>query len=164
MDCFCYFFTNTVQSTDQPSVCPQNHSGAQEPCQPVDALPLPLLFHIFCKGKLGWGVDCILGTCSTVAWVTPLQGGPQITPPPWHKDRCTAQCLAMGGATAKSCLPFFRGRDPDSTRSIGMFYSFQLSCQSTEITHCSPKPIQLPNNPVSLLTIYPGSYCTFLSR
>jgi hypothetical protein len=30
----------------------------------------------------------------------------------------------MGGATAKSCLPLFRGRDLDSTRWIGVFYSF----------------------------------------
>ncbi len=41
-----------------------------------------------------------------------------------------------------------------------MFYSFQLSLQSTKITLCSPTPIQFPKNSVSLLTIYPGSYCT----
>ncbi len=27
-------------------------SGAQEPCQPIDALPPPLLFHIFAKVSL----------------------------------------------------------------------------------------------------------------
>jgi hypothetical protein len=31
--------------------------------------------------KLGWGLDCVLATCSAVSGVTPLQGGPQITPP-----------------------------------------------------------------------------------
>ncbi len=67
----------------------------------------------------------------------------------------------MGGATAKSRLPHFKGMDPDSTRWISVFYSFQLSVQSTKITLCSPTPIQFPKNPVSLLTIYPGSYCTF---
>jgi hypothetical protein len=41
---FCLFFTTTVQFTEQPSVYPPPHySGAQEPCQPIDALPPPLL-------------------------------------------------------------------------------------------------------------------------
>ncbi len=40
---FCLFFTTTVQFTEQPSVCPLHYSGAQEPCQPIDALPPPLL-------------------------------------------------------------------------------------------------------------------------
>jgi hypothetical protein len=40
---FCLFFTTTVQFTEQPSVRPPHYSGAQEPCQPIDALPPPLL-------------------------------------------------------------------------------------------------------------------------
>ncbi len=40
---FCLLFTTTVQFTEQPSVCPLHYSGAQEPCQPIDALPPPLL-------------------------------------------------------------------------------------------------------------------------
>jgi hypothetical protein len=40
---FCLLFTTTVQFTEQPSVCPPHNSGAQEPCQPIDALPPPLL-------------------------------------------------------------------------------------------------------------------------
>jgi hypothetical protein len=40
---FCLFFTTTVQLTEQPSVCPPHYSGAQEPCQPIDALHLPIL-------------------------------------------------------------------------------------------------------------------------
>jgi hypothetical protein len=39
---FCLLFTTTVQFTEQPSVCPLHYSGAQEPCQPIDALPPPL--------------------------------------------------------------------------------------------------------------------------
>ncbi len=51
---FCLFFTTTVQFTKQPSVCPPHYSGAQEPCQPIDTLPPPLLlFHIFAKLSLG---------------------------------------------------------------------------------------------------------------
>ncbi len=40
---FCLLFTTTVQFTEQPSVCPLHYSGSQEPCQPIDALPPPLL-------------------------------------------------------------------------------------------------------------------------
>jgi hypothetical protein len=60
-------FTTTVQFTEQPSVCPPHYSGAQEPCQPIDALPPPLLqeprqpiddqprlqLHFFVKVSLG---------------------------------------------------------------------------------------------------------------
>ncbi len=49
-----------------------------------------------------------------------------------------SQCWAMGGATAKSCLPHFRGRDPDSTRWIGVFYFFQLPVQFTKYLFVSP--------------------------
>ncbi len=41
---FCSFFTTTVQFTEQLSVCTPHYSGAQEPCQPIDALP-PLLLQ-----------------------------------------------------------------------------------------------------------------------
>jgi hypothetical protein len=40
---FCLFFTTTIHFTEQPSVCPPHYSGAQEPCQPIDAPPPPLL-------------------------------------------------------------------------------------------------------------------------
>ncbi len=40
---FCLFFTTTVQFTEQPSVHPPHYSGTQEPCQPIDTLPPPLL-------------------------------------------------------------------------------------------------------------------------
>ncbi len=40
---FCLFFTTTAQFTEQPSVCAPHYSGTQEPCQPIDALPPPLL-------------------------------------------------------------------------------------------------------------------------
>jgi hypothetical protein len=40
---FCSLFTTTVQITEQPSVRPLHYSGAQEPCQPIDALPPPIL-------------------------------------------------------------------------------------------------------------------------
>ncbi len=67
---FCSFFTTTVQFTGQPSVCPPHYTGAQDPCQHIDALPPPLLqepcqpidnlpqllLH-FCQGKPGQGLQ-----------------------------------------------------------------------------------------------------------
>jgi hypothetical protein len=69
---FCLLFTTTVQFTDQPSVRPLHYSGAQEPCQPIDALSPPLLqepsqpidnlpqllLH-FCQGKPGQGLQLL---------------------------------------------------------------------------------------------------------
>jgi hypothetical protein len=40
---FCLLFTTTVQFTEEPSVRPPHYSGTKEPCQPIDALPPPLL-------------------------------------------------------------------------------------------------------------------------
>jgi hypothetical protein len=40
---FCLLFTTTIQFTEQPSVHPPHYSDSQEPCQPIDALPPPLL-------------------------------------------------------------------------------------------------------------------------
>jgi hypothetical protein len=41
---FCLLFkTTTVQFTERLSIRPPHYSGAQEPCQPIDALPPPLL-------------------------------------------------------------------------------------------------------------------------
>ncbi len=40
---FCLVFTTTVQFTEQPSVRPPHYSGAQDPCQPINALPPTLL-------------------------------------------------------------------------------------------------------------------------
>ncbi len=70
---FVLFFTSTDQFTDQPSVFPPHYSGAQEPCQPINALPPALLFHIFAKVSLGG-----LGLCA-----------------------CDMQCCGMGDATAR---------------------------------------------------------------
>jgi hypothetical protein len=40
---FLFIFITTVQFTEQPSVRPPHYSGAQEPCQPIDTRPPPLL-------------------------------------------------------------------------------------------------------------------------
>ncbi len=40
---FCLLLTTNVQFTEQPSVCPLHYSVSQEPCEPIDTLPPPLL-------------------------------------------------------------------------------------------------------------------------
>jgi hypothetical protein len=67
---FCLFFTAIVQFTEQPSDHPLHYSGAQESCQPIDALPPPLLqeprqpiddhpgsYCTFCQGKPRQGLQ-----------------------------------------------------------------------------------------------------------
>ncbi len=97
-----FFFTSTVQFTEQPSVCPPHYSGAQEPCQSIDSLPPPLLFHIFAKVSLGgaW-IVCLQHAALWQGW-RHSNKVPKSTFP-WHKEGCTTQCWAMGAATAKSC-------------------------------------------------------------
>ncbi len=51
---FCLLFSTTLQFTEQPSVRPPHYSGTQEPCQPIDALPPPLLQE--CRVK-GWHLE-----------------------------------------------------------------------------------------------------------
>ncbi len=79
-----FFFQTTVQFTKQPFV-PPHHSGTQEPCQPIDALPPQLLLHLFVKVSLG-------RACIVCWWHAALWQGwhhckevPPPPPPPWHK-------------------------------------------------------------------------------
>jgi hypothetical protein len=69
---FCLFFLQLLFSLqNNPSVCPPHHSGAQEPCQPIDALHLlhssknsvslltiyPGSYCTLCQGKPGQGLQ-----------------------------------------------------------------------------------------------------------
>ncbi len=102
------------------------------------------------------------------------------TPCP-HPHGHTQKCMRHGGDTAKSVCSPSRGRVPDSSPWIVFCLFFTITVQFTEQPSvCPPRIIQaLQNspvsqlmlyllhsskNPVSLSTIYPGSYCTFLSR
>jgi hypothetical protein len=97
-----------------------------------------------------------------------------------HPHGHTGKCMCHGGDTAKSGCSPSRGRVPDSSPWIVFCLFFTTTVQFTEHTSVCPPPIiqvlknpvsrlalyllYCSKNPVSLLTIYPGSYCTFLSR
>ncbi len=81
-----------------------------------------------------------------------------------------------GGDTAKSVCSLSRGRVPDSSPWIVFCLFFTTTVQCTEQPSVRPRIVQAVQNPVSpltlyllhsskipinLLTIYPGSYCTF---
>jgi hypothetical protein len=86
--------------------------------------------------------------------------GNALPSPPGHKGVCIAQCCAMGVPLQRVFAPFQGGGILRAHQGL-VFYFFQLPVQFTKITLCSPTPIQSPKTLVSLLTVYPGSYCTF---
>ncbi len=104
------FFTSTVQFTEQLSVCSLHYSGAQEPCQPIDALPPPLLFHIFAKVSLGeaW-IVCLQHAALWHRWQH-CKEVPK-SPPPDTKKKRRVHCpvLSHGRCHCKELSPPFQG-------------------------------------------------------
>ncbi len=103
--------------------------------------------------------------------------GKTLPPPPWTQRIVHSPALCHGGDTAKSVSSLSRGRVPDSSPWIvSLFIYLQLMSSLLNNLLFAPLIIQaLKNpvsplmlyllhsskNPVSLLTIYPRSYCTF---
>jgi hypothetical protein len=102
--------------------------------------------------------------------------GNNLPPPPWTQRKVHSLALHHGGDTAKNVCFLSRGRVPDSSPWIVFVYFLQLLFSLLNNPLFAPRIIQaLTNpvspltlyllhssrNPVSLLTIYPGSYCTF---
>jgi hypothetical protein len=103
--------------------------------------------------------------------------GNTLPPPPWTQRKVHSPVLRHGGDTAKSVSSLSRGRVPDSSPWIlFLFILLQLLFSLLNNPLFSPPIIQaLKNpvsplmlyvlhsskNPVSLLTIYPSSYCNF---
>ncbi len=117
---FFLIWKTTVQFTKQPSVHPLHYSGIQEPCQPIDILPPPLLFHIFAKVSLGEAfIVCLWHAALWQGWHQ-CKEVPK-SPPPLTQKRVHCPVLSHGRCHCKELSPPFRGRDPDSTRRIGMF-------------------------------------------
>jgi hypothetical protein len=96
--------------------------------------------------------------------------------PPWTQRKVHSPALRHGGDIAKSVCSLSRERVPDSSPWIDFVYFLQLLfslLNNPLIAPCiiqalknpvSPLMLYLPHsskNPISLLTIYPGSYCTF---
>jgi hypothetical protein len=104
--------------------------------------------------------------------------GNTLPPPPWTQRKVHSPVLRHGGDTAKSVSSLSRGRVPGSSPWIVfVVYYLQLLFSLLNNPLFAPRIIQtLKNpvsplmlyllhsskNPISLLTIYPSSYC--LSR
>ncbi len=103
--------------------------------------------------------------------------GDTLPPPPWTQREVHSPALRHGGDTAKSVCSPSRGRVPDSSPWI-VFCLFVLQLlfsllnnplfapRIIEVLKNPVRPLMLyllhsSKNPISLLTIYPGSYCTF---
>ncbi len=107
------------------------------------------------------------------AMCSAFRGATPCLHPHGHKQKC----MHHGGDTAKSVCSPSRGRVPDSSPWIVFCLFFTTTVQFTEQPSvCPPHIIQVLKNPVSRLTlyllhssknpvgllmIYPGSYCTF---
>ncbi len=108
--------------------------------------------------------------CSAVAGATPCLH------PHGHKGKCIHQLCIMGVTLLKVFAPFQGGGFLTAHHGFFFCFFFTTTVQFTEQPSVCPRIIQaLKNpvsplmlytlhsskNPVSLLTIYPGSYCTF---
>jgi hypothetical protein len=102
--------------------------------------------------------------------------GKTLPPPPWTQRKVHPPALCHRGDTAKSVCSLSRGRVPDSSPWINFCLFFTTTLKFTEQLSVCPRIIQVLKNPVSslmlyllhsfknpvsLLTIFPGSYCTF---
>jgi hypothetical protein len=102
--------------------------------------------------------ECCLFMCRQCAALWQRQC---LASPPWTQRSVHCPVLHHGGAVAKSACFISRGRDSESSPWIDFFYFFSITCSNYLITLCFLTQIQFPKNPVSLLTIYSSSYCTF---
>jgi hypothetical protein len=105
-------------------------------------------------------------------------GGDTLPSLPWTLRKVHSPALHHGGDTAESVSSLSRGRVPDSSLWIVFFvYYLQLLFSLLNNPLFAPRIIQVlknavspltlyllhsSKNPVSLLMIYPSSYCTFL--
>jgi hypothetical protein len=102
--------------------------------------------------------------------------GVTLPPPPWTQRKVYSPALRHRYDTAKSVCSLSRGRVSESSPWIFFVYYLQLLFSLLNNSLFAPRIIQaLKNpvspltlylfhsskNPVSLLMIYPGSYCTF---
>ncbi len=103
--------------------------------------------------------------------------GDTLPPPPWTQRKVCSPALRHGGDTAKSVSSLSRGRVPDSSPWI-LFYYYYLQLLFSLLNNplfapCIIQALKNPvspvmlyllhssKNPISLLTTYPCSYCTF---
>ncbi len=102
--------------------------------------------------------------------------GNTLPPPPWTQRKVHSPMLHHGGNTAKSVCSLSRGRVPDSHHWLFICLFFTNTVQFTGQSSVCPciiqalkklvSPLMLyllhsSKNPINILTMYPGSYCTF---
>ncbi len=102
--------------------------------------------------------------------------GDTLPPPPWTQRKVHSPALRHRGDTAKSVCSPSRGRVPDNSPWIFFVHYLQLLFSLLNNPLFAPHIIQalinpvsplmlyflhFSKNPVSLLMIYSGSYCTF---
>jgi hypothetical protein len=90
-----------------------------------------------------------------------------------HKGKCIHQCCIMGVTLLRMFAPFQRGGFLTAQHGVFFCLFFTTTVQFTEQPSvcsphysgaqepCQPYLLHLSKNPISLLTIYPRSYCTF---
>jgi hypothetical protein len=102
--------------------------------------------------------------------------GDTLPPPPWTQKKCIHQRSIMGVTLLRVFPPFQGGGFLTAHHGLFFWVIFTTTVQLTEqplIAPCIIQALKNPvspltlyllhssKNPVSLLMIYPGSYCTF---
>ncbi len=155
-----FIFTTTVQFTKQPFV-PLHHSGTQELCQPIDALPPWLLLHLFAKVSLGGA--CIVWWQHAALW----QGWhhckevPPPPPPPPTQRRVCCPVLSHGRCHCnKELSPPFQGEGSWQHKMDWrvLFFNYLFSLSKSPL---SPHTTSVPQEPHQPITVYPACYCIF---
>ncbi len=109
----------------------------------------------------------VLAMCSAMAGATPCFH------PHGHKGKCIHQRCIMGVTLLRVFAPFQRGGFMTAQHGVFFCLLFTTTVQFTEQPSvcsphysgaqepCQPYLLHSSKNPISLLTIYPHSYCTF---
>jgi hypothetical protein len=126
------------------------------------AMTMAMTTATITKGGLPLHVPAM---CSTVAEATPCLH------PHGHKGKCIHQCCVMGVTLLRVFAPFQGGEF--LTAHHGLFFLLFSLLNNPLFAPCIIQVLKNPvsplalyllhssKNPVSLLRIYPGSYCTF---
>jgi hypothetical protein len=103
-------------------------------------------------------MECCLFMCWQCAV---LWQGQRFASPPWEQRSVHCPALGHMGTTAKSVCSISRGGGVLRAHHELGFYIFFNYLFSLLNNPLFPHTNSVPKNPVILLTVYPGSYCTF---
>ncbi len=123
---FYFYFLHLLFSLLNNPLFPHTFQ-ALKPCQPIVALPPPLLLHLFAEVSLGGACIFVLATCSAVAGLTPLQGGPP-SPPPDTKEVALPSAEPWEGPLQRAISPISGGGILSAQDgSVRLFFSTSCS-------------------------------------